>query len=170
MPNLLLVRIHTDDGLVGCGETYYTPHAIAALIHDWMAERVLGGHRLTFDEALSVLRSPDEELLSLLAAAYRVRRHFYGDTVKLNFLINAKSGICPEDCGYCSQSRVSTAEIPKYQLLSPEQIVEQEQILRVGIRELLANPGTGSVAVEIRDAQACAEQAGNGMERNVAGV
>ena len=39
MSNLLLVRVHTDDGLVGCGETYYTPHAIAALIHDWMADR-----------------------------------------------------------------------------------------------------------------------------------
>lgn len=41
MPNLLLVRIHTEDGFVGCGETYYTPHAIAALIHDWMAARFL---------------------------------------------------------------------------------------------------------------------------------
>ena len=45
--------------------------------------------------------------------------------MKLNFLINAKSGICPEDCGYCSQSRVSTAEIPRYSLLSPEEIVER---------------------------------------------
>ncbi|MFM7290694.1 MAG: mandelate racemase/muconate lactonizing enzyme family protein [Planctomycetia bacterium] len=49
MPNLLLVRIHTDDGLVGCGETYYTPHAIAALIHDWMAERLLGADALAIE-------------------------------------------------------------------------------------------------------------------------
>lgn len=42
MPNLVLVRVHTDDGLVGCGETYYTPQAIESLIHDWMAERLLG--------------------------------------------------------------------------------------------------------------------------------
>ncbi|MEZ5098792.1 MAG: biotin synthase BioB [Thermoleophilia bacterium] len=90
-----------------------------------LADRALAGERIDRDDALAVLRAPDEELLDLLGAAYRVRRHFYGDTVKLNFLINAKSGICPEDCGYCSQSRVSTAEIPKYQLLSPEQIVEQ---------------------------------------------
>ncbi|MCA9065312.1 MAG: mandelate racemase/muconate lactonizing enzyme family protein, partial [Planctomycetaceae bacterium] len=41
MPNLVLVRIHTEDGLIGCGETYYTPHAIQSLIHDWMAERLL---------------------------------------------------------------------------------------------------------------------------------
>ena len=42
MPNLVLVRVHTEDGLIGCGETYYTPHAIEALIHDWMASRLLG--------------------------------------------------------------------------------------------------------------------------------
>ena len=42
MPNLILVRIHTEDGWIGCGETYYTPHAIEGMIHDWMAERLLG--------------------------------------------------------------------------------------------------------------------------------
>lgn len=42
MTNLVIVRIHTDDGLIGCGETYYTPQAIESLIHDWMAERLLG--------------------------------------------------------------------------------------------------------------------------------
>jgi L-alanine-DL-glutamate epimerase-like enolase superfamily enzyme len=49
MPNLLLVRVTTDDGLVGHGETYYTPHAIAALIHDWMAERLLGSDALAVE-------------------------------------------------------------------------------------------------------------------------
>ncbi len=42
MSNLILIRIHTDDGLIGCGETYYTPQAIEALIHDWMAQRLIG--------------------------------------------------------------------------------------------------------------------------------
>lgn len=49
MPNLILVRIHTDDGLIGCGETYYTPHAIEALIHDWFAERLLGADALAVE-------------------------------------------------------------------------------------------------------------------------
>jgi len=49
MPNLVLVRIHTDDGLIGCGETYYTPHAIASLVHDWMAERLLGADALAVE-------------------------------------------------------------------------------------------------------------------------
>lgn len=42
MSNLILVRIHTDDGLIGCSETYYTPQAIESLIHDWMAQRLIG--------------------------------------------------------------------------------------------------------------------------------
>ncbi|MCR4411594.1 MAG: biotin synthase BioB, partial [Thermoguttaceae bacterium] len=65
-----------------------------------------------------------EELLDLLAAAYRVRRHRHGHRVHLNFLINAKSGLCGEDCAYCSQSRVAGADIPRYRLLPPEQIIE----------------------------------------------
>ena len=72
-----------------------------------LADRVLDGHRLTEDEALAVLAAPDDELLDLLAAAFRVRRRYFGRTVQLYFLMNAKSGLCPEDCSYCSQSKVS---------------------------------------------------------------
>lgn len=88
-----------------------------------LAERVLAGECLSRAEALAILQSPDTELLDLLAAAYRVRHQYYGNIVKLNFLINAKSGLCPEDCYYCSQSRVSTAAIPRYPLLTREEIL-----------------------------------------------
>ena len=40
------------------------------------------------------------------------------------FLMNAKSGLCPEDCSYCSQSKNSKAEIPKYNFLSRDKILE----------------------------------------------
>jgi biotin synthase len=89
-----------------------------------LAQRVLDGHRLTPDEGLAILRSDDEELLDLLAAAYRVRHRWFGNRVDLNFLINAKSGLCGEDCGYCSQSRVSRAKIPRYDLVTAEQILD----------------------------------------------
>lgn len=91
--------------------------------HD-LAGRVLAGHRLTRDEGLAVLHSDDRELLSVLDAAYRVRHRHHGNRVHLNLLVNAKSGLCPEDCGYCSQSKVSTAEISKYRLVSEERILE----------------------------------------------
>jgi biotin synthase len=93
-----------------------------------LAERVLDGHRLTPDEGLAVLRSGDEEILDLLAAAYRVRRRWFGNRVDLNFLINAKSGLCGEDCGYCSQSRISKAEIPRYRLMTAEQVRDGARI------------------------------------------
>jgi biotin synthase len=89
-----------------------------------LAERVLDGHRLTEPEAVSILQAPDEQLLDLLAAAFEIRRTHFGTTVQLYFLMNAKSGLCPEDCSYCSQSKVSDAEIPKYNLLSREKLLE----------------------------------------------
>ena len=93
-----------------------------------LATRVLAGERLTKDEALGVLACPDEELLDLLAAAYRVRRHSFGNTVQLYFLMNAKSGLCPEDCSYCSQSKVSEAEIPRYNILNREKLLDGARI------------------------------------------
>ncbi len=59
----------------------------------------------------------------MLAAAFRIRRRWFGKRVQLYFLMNAKSGLCPEDCGYCSQSKVSEAEIPRYNLLSAEKLL-----------------------------------------------
>lgn len=49
MPGLMLLRVHTENGLVGAGETYYLPHAAAAVIHDWMAARLLGGDALSIE-------------------------------------------------------------------------------------------------------------------------
>ena len=89
-----------------------------------LADRVLAGETLSADEALAVLECPDDELLDLLAAAYRVRRRWFGNEVQLYFLMNAKSGLCPEDCGYCSQSKVSEAEIPRYNLLSRDKLLD----------------------------------------------
>jgi biotin synthase len=96
---------------------------------DWnlLTDRSLAGELLTREEALAVLRAPDEVLLEQLAAAYRVRRHYWGNRVRLHFLLNAQSGLCPEDCHYCSQSKISTAEIEKYPLLAKETILDAAQ-------------------------------------------
>src|ERR1044072_6543605 len=76
---------------------------------DWyaLAVRVLAGHRVRADEGLEFLRSDDDELLDLLAAAFRIRQRYFGKRVQLYFLMNAKSGLCPEDCNYCSQSKIA---------------------------------------------------------------
>ncbi len=89
-----------------------------------LADRALADLPPSREEALQVLESPDAELLDLLSAAFRVRRQYFGHKVQLYFLMNAKSGLCPEDCSYCSQSKVSDAEIPRYNLLSEEKLLE----------------------------------------------
>ena len=93
-----------------------------------LAHRVLTGHLLTESEGLRVLESPDEELLDVMAAAYRVRREYFKNSVQFYFLMNAKSGLCPEDCSYCSQSKVSNAEIPKYNILNREKLLDGARI------------------------------------------
>ncbi|WPK11367.1 biotin synthase BioB [Lysinibacillus louembei] len=88
-----------------------------------LANDVIEGKMLTNHEALAILHIPDEELLPLLHGAYTIRKHYYGNKVKLNMIMNAKSGYCPENCGYCSQSSISTAPIDKYPFITKEEIL-----------------------------------------------
>ena len=101
-------------------------HNESTRIVDWqtLASKSLAGEALNRGEARAVLNAPDDELLEQLAAAYRVRRAAWGRKVRLHFLLNAQSGLCPEDCGYCSQSKISSAEIEKYPMLAKERILE----------------------------------------------
>jgi biotin synthase len=87
------------------------------------AERALAGEAPTRDQALGIMRAEDADLRDLLWAAFRVREHHWGRSVKLCLLRNARSGLCPEDCRYCSQSAVSTAAIDSYRLLPIEDLV-----------------------------------------------
>lgn len=88
-----------------------------------LADRALDGLPPSREEALAVLNAPAEALADLLHAAGRVRERHWGRRVKICVLQNARSGLCPEDCGYCSQSAVSRADIDTYRLLSNEQLL-----------------------------------------------
>ena len=92
--------------------------------YDQWASIVLDGGAVDRQQALQILCSEDDQLLPLLAAAYRIRRRHFGNTVQLYFLMNAKSGLCPEDCHYCSQSKISDAPIPKYTILDRARLME----------------------------------------------
>lgn len=83
---------------------------------DWMrlAYDVLAGGVVKPATALEILRSSDDELLAVLDAAFRIRRHRFGRGVRLHVLRNARSGGCSEDCGYCSQSAKATPGEERY--------------------------------------------------------
>lgn len=102
------------------------PLASTYTYSDWqrLADIALSGELISREEARAVLTAPDDALLDQLAAAYRVRRATWGNRVRLHFLLNAQSGLCPEDCHYCSQSKISSAEIEKYPMLAHERIME----------------------------------------------
>ena len=97
-----------------------------------LAESVVAGESATPDQLFSILQSTDDDLLAVLDAAFLIRKAHFGKSVQLYFLRNAKSGLCPEDCGYCSQSKVSDAEIPKYRW-------QNEEALLSGARDAIAS-------------------------------
>ncbi|MFN0117221.1 MAG: biotin synthase BioB [Elusimicrobiota bacterium] len=110
-----------------------------------IAQKALLNQALTKEEALSILKVSDSETFDVVAAAAKVRHKFFGKRMKLNYLVNIKSGLCPEDCHYCSQSKVSDAEIPKYPLLDKDSVIEQvERGISVGAkRACLVASGRG---------------------------
>ena len=96
-------------------------------------EHVLAGGELDRETARALLACPDERLDDLLAAVMRVREASFGRRVKLCVLSNAQSGICSEDCHYCSQSRLSRADIPVYRLKTTDTLLrEAEAALQSG--------------------------------------
>jgi biotin synthase len=89
-----------------------------------LTRRVLEGQPIERSEALSILESDDNDLLSVLDAAFMVRRHYFGRDISLHVIRNAKSGSCSENCSFCSQSALSESEIPRYPMVSIDELVE----------------------------------------------
>ena len=95
-----------------------------------LAQFVISGEILSRKQALAVLAASDEDSLGLFDAAWRVRRHFHGNRVQVQVLSNAKSGICTEDCHYCSQSLISKAEIARYPLKTRDVLLAEAREAR----------------------------------------
>lgn len=97
---------------------------MGAVDYQELAEKSIRREVPSREEMRGVLSAPAPDLHPLLQAALHVRERFCGRKVHLHMLINARSGLCPEDCHYCSQSAISQAPISKYPLLSRAQLVE----------------------------------------------
>ncbi len=89
-----------------------------------MADKALSDVIPGREDALAILESNDDELLAVLDAAFRVRLHYHGREVRVHVLRNAKSGMCRENCAFCSQAIGSYSGVNRYTLQSVEQLVE----------------------------------------------
>jgi biotin synthase len=98
-----------------------------------LAERALRDEPPSESEALWILDGEDVELLPLLTAAHAPRERYFGRRVMVHVLNNVQNGLCPEDCGYCSQSRDSKSAIRKYAMKPEGEILaEAEAAARAG--------------------------------------
>lgn len=88
-----------------------------------LADEVPAGRNISPAEALNLITAPNSELMSLLTAAEKVRRHFHGNKVKLCGIVNAKSGRCSENCSFCAQSAHHKTDCQVYPLMSEQELV-----------------------------------------------
>ncbi len=80
---------------------------------------------ISFDEALAYGELTErEDITALVERAWEVRVDNFGDSTDMCSLVNAKSGGCAEDCGFCAQSRYAEADTPMHAMMEPEQILE----------------------------------------------
>jgi len=80
---------------------------------------------ITRDEALALGEIEDrEQIEAIVQRAWEARVERFADSTDMCSLVNAKSGGCAEDCGFCAQSRFADAETPMHAMMEPEQILE----------------------------------------------
>jgi biotin synthase len=89
-----------------------------------LANEILDGSPITRSTALAVLESSDDDLLDVLQGAYTLRCHYWGRGVRVHVLRNAKSGICSENCSFCSQAAGAYSGIDHYMMQSVDQLVD----------------------------------------------
>jgi biotin synthase len=75
-------------------------------------------------EALDLLHSPSESIPEILCAATRIRQRYFGNTITLCSILNAKSGACGEDCAFCAQSLFHRTDAEVFGLRTKREIIE----------------------------------------------
>lgn len=93
------------------------------------------GEPLDQDQVLAVLQTSDDELEELLALAHQVRLQFNGPEVEVEGIVSIKTGGCPEDCHFCSQSGQFTSPVRSVWLDIPELVRAARQTRDTGASE-----------------------------------
>src|ERR1700709_419929 len=80
---------------------------------------------ITREEAMRLGEIEDHaQIEALVQRAWTARLERFEDSTDMCSLVNAKSGGCAEDCGFCAQSRFAEADTPMHAMMTPEQILE----------------------------------------------
>lgn len=90
-----------------------------------IGDKVLEGGSVNMKEIYPLLETKGPDIIELAAVANRVREEFNGNEIDLCSLLNAKSGRCPEDCGFCAQSAHYKTEALVYPMMDTNRIVEE---------------------------------------------
>ncbi len=85
--------------------------------------KVIDGETLTYDEAINLCKTDDKE--ALYKAADEIREHFCKDKIDLCSITNAKSGKCPQNCKWCSQSSHYKTNIEEYEIVDKNAAVKE---------------------------------------------
>jgi len=105
---------------------------ILAVARQQVLER---GEGLSRDQVLQVLRLPDDRLDELLALAHEVRMRWCGPEVEVEGIISLKTGGCPEDCHFCSQSGLFSSPVRSARLDIPSLVEAAKQTAKSGATE-----------------------------------
>ena len=113
-----------------------TSPASTAPILELARERVLHqGQGLGEAQLRRVLELPDDQLRSTLQLAHEVRLEYCGDSVEVEGIISVKTGGCPEDCHFCSQSGVSDSPVRSVWLDIPGLVAAAVETAATGATE-----------------------------------
>ncbi|MCF4007596.1 biotin synthase BioB [Corynebacterium uropygiale] len=93
------------------------------------------GEGLTQEEVLEVLQLPDERIPELMELAHEVRLRWCGEDVEVEGIISLKTGGCPEDCHFCSQSGLFESPVRAVRLNIAELVEAAKQTAKTGATE-----------------------------------
>jgi len=113
-----------------------TAQAVDQTILDIARAQVLDrGEALGYDELVQVLQTSDDQLPDLLALAHDVRMKYNGPDIEVEGIVSLKTGGCPEDCHFCSQSGQFTSPVRSVWLNIPELVRAAKQTRETGASE-----------------------------------
>jgi len=90
-----------------------------------LRDKAINSADIDTGEAEALYSRGKREPFLLIALASQIREHYKGKKVSLCAIVNAKSGLCPENCRFCAQSIHHGTDAPVYPLISSDEIVEK---------------------------------------------